>query len=219
MSRTGHGRPTRGWIYCICKNNKKNINLKIYHVEQLAVDYFFLSMNSGISRVQVYLKVLFYIFDLFLSVQSLRLSIVMSNVIRDTLYVLLVINPQRLSWMVKFIRWIFITWESYLSRYFRKYCILNKLVPFCINHDFTMKMLTKLNKWNEMPLSLFCIKWRVEKLLFAVVTYYGYRGYIPRETSWNTFDSKLNHTRDFYQTLFMKCFVKIELANFSWIIH
>lgn len=66
---------------------KKRINLKIYHVEQLAVDYFFLSMNSGISRVQVYLKIPFYIFDLFLRVQSLRLSIVMSNVIRDTLYV------------------------------------------------------------------------------------------------------------------------------------
>lgn len=66
---------------------KKRINLKIYHVEQLTVDYFFLSMNSGISRVQVYLKIPFYIFDLFLRVQSLRLSIVMSNVIRDTLYV------------------------------------------------------------------------------------------------------------------------------------
>lgn len=132
---------------------------------------------------------------------------------------LLVINPQRLSWMVKFIRWIFIIWQSYLSRYFCKYCILKKFVPFYMNHDFTMKKLTKLNKWNEMPLSLFCIKWRAEKLLFAVVTYYGYRGYILRGTNWNTSDSKLNHTRDFYQTLFIKCFVKIELANLGWIIH
>lgn len=88
MSRTGHVQPGLGDESIVyVKIIKKRINLKIYHVEQLTVDYFFLSMNSGISRVQVYLKIPFYIFDLFLRVQSLRLSIVMSNVIRDTLYV------------------------------------------------------------------------------------------------------------------------------------